>query len=83
MIPATRKPSQEDGGGDLAEISSYCGKCIKAALNNRVFKCRQRKLPAVNVTAGPGLSARVIKVFWPQISLVVQVHPKSSKTCAT
>lgn len=83
MIPAMRPPSQEEGGGDLAEISSYCGKCIKAALNNRVFKCLQCEFPAVNVTAGPSLSARAIKVFWPQIILVVQVHPKSSKMCAT
>lgn len=32
-----RSVSQEEGRGDSAESSCYCGKYIKAALNNRVF----------------------------------------------
>lgn len=83
MIPAMRPVSQEEGRGDMAGISSYCGKYIKAALNNSVFKCLHCEFTAVNVMTWLCLSARVIKVFWPQIILAIPVKLRSSKTCAT
>lgn len=74
-----RPVSQEEGRGDSAESSCYCGKYIKATLNNRVFKCLYWEFAAVHVMTWLCLTARVIKVSSPQIILAILVTLKSKK----
>ena len=71
--------SWEGGRGYTAEISSYCGKNITAASNNRVFRTLRRDFSAVQCyDLAELLCQGCKKLFWSQIIQFVPVYLKSS-----